>query len=221
MKRFLATLERLTDSVSLFAANMAAMILLFLVFITCVDVIGRYFFGSPLTGTVELVEICMGAITFFSFPLMFMRHDHIIVDLIPHFKRGYLGWITSIIILAITFYVAIRLGDRVYDYAVRAYEDGDVTEYLNIPRYPVVGFITAMIFTAAVISMFKLLVLLTKPGHSVEEALEQNVVGSAGVSGVAFQGTVDHDATLPDTNESGAGEDGAGEDGASEDVNKR
>lgn len=174
MRRNFALIERLADSVSLFAANMAAMILLFLVAITCVDVIGRYFFNSPLVGAVELVEICMGAITFFSFPLMFMRHDHIIVDLIPHFKRGYLGWITSILILAITAYVAIRLGDRVFDYAMRAFEDGDVTEYLNIPRYPVVGFITAMIFTAAGISLFKLLLLLSRPGQGIEAAADQD-----------------------------------------------
>lgn len=177
MKSTLAKLERLTDSVSLFAANIAAMILLFLVGITCVDVIGRYFFTPPrpLVGTVELVEICMGAITFFSFPLMFSRHDHIIVDLIPHFKRGYLGWIASIIFLSITLYISVKLGFRVYDYAVRAFEDGDVTEYLNIPRYPVVGFITAMIFTAAAITLLKLLAVLCRPGHSVENVIEQNL----------------------------------------------
>ncbi len=177
MKRTLAKLERLTDSVSLFSANIAAMILLLLVGITCVDVIGRYFFNPPrpLVGTVELVEICMGAITFFSFPLMFSRHDHIIVDLIPHFKRGYLGWFISIIFLSITFYISLKLGSRVFDYATRAFEDGDVTEYLNIPRYPVVGFITAMIFTAAAITLLKLLSVLTRPGYSVENVVEQNL----------------------------------------------
>jgi len=129
MRRTLEKLERLTDSVSLFSANIAAMILLLLVGITCVDVIGRYFFTPPrpLVGAVELVEICMGAITFFSFPLMFSRHDHIVVDLI------------------------------------------------NIPRYPVVGFITAMIFTAAAITILKLLNVLINPGHSVENVIEKNL----------------------------------------------
>lgn len=177
MKRTLAKLERLTDNVSLFSANIAAMILLLLVVITCVDVIGRYFFTPPrpLVGAVELVEICMGAITFFSFPLMFSRHDHIVVDLIPHFKRGFLGWLVSILFLSITFYVSITLGNRVFDYAMRAFEDGDVTEYLNIPRYPVVGFITAIIFTAAAITLLKLIIVLSKPGHSVEDVVQQNL----------------------------------------------
>lgn len=168
MQKTLAKVERLTTSVSLFSANIAAVVLLLLVALTCIDVIGRYFFNSPLVGAVELVQICMGAITFFSFPLMFLRNDHIIVDLIPHFRRGYLGWVTSLVFLAITFFVATKLGLRVYDYAVRAFEDGDVTEYLLIPRYPVVGFITAAIFTAAAITVLRILLLLSRPGHNEE-----------------------------------------------------
>lgn len=173
MRKHLVRVERLTETVSLFSANIAAMILLLLVTLTCVDVVGRYFFNSPLVGTVELVQICMGAITFFSFPLMFLRNDHIIVDLVPQFRRGYLGWITSLVFLAITIFIAIKLGLRVFDYAIRAFEDGDVTEYLLIPRYPVVGFIAAAIFTAAAISFLRVLVLLTRPGQSTEEVLAQ------------------------------------------------
>jgi len=172
MRDFLNKMQRLTDSVSLFSANIAAMILLLLVVLTCIDVVGRYFFNSPLVGAVELVEICMGAITFFSFPLMFMRNDHIVVDLIPQFRRGYLGWFTSLVFLAVTFFVALTLGNRVYDYAVRALEDGDVTEYLGIPKYPIVGFITAAIFTAAAISVLRFVLLLSKPGQSLEADAE-------------------------------------------------
>lgn len=168
MRYFLLKTERLTDSVSLFAANMAALILLLLVALTCVDVVGRYFFNSPLVGAVELVETCMGAITFFSFPLMFLRNDHIVVDLIPQFRRGYLGWIVSLVFLAVTFFVAIKLGDRVFDYAARAFEDGDVTEYLGIPRFYLVGFITAAIFSAAAITVLRFFLTLSNPGQSAE-----------------------------------------------------
>ena len=157
--------ERLVDQISLFAANMAALVLLLLVALTCVDVIGRYLFNSPLVGAVELVETCMGAITFFSFPLMFMRHEHIVVDLIPHVQRGWLGWILSLIFLVVTVIVAWWLGDRVWDYALRAWEDGDITEYLSIPRYPMVGFITAAIYAAAFISVLRIISLLTRPGQ--------------------------------------------------------
>ncbi len=175
MRVLLAKTERLTDTFSLFVANIAAIVLLLLVVLTCIDVIGRYFFNAPLVGAVELVELCMGAITFFSFPLMFVRNDHITVDLIPHFSRGYLGWITSLLFLSLSVYIAYKLGDRVFDYAVRAFEDGDVTEYLLIPRYPIVGFITAAIFSAAAISGLHLLALLGRPGNTTDTLVKDIV----------------------------------------------
>ena len=164
MKSFLDKTEGLANSVSLFAANVAAVILLILVVLTCVDVIGRYVFTMPLTGAVELVRICMAGIIFFSFPIMFLKGDHIIVDLISFLKKGYIGWVLAIVLLVISIAVAVLLGDRVYDYAIRALEDGDTTEYLAIPRYIVVGFITLAIFSAAFMSLLKLVFMLRKPG---------------------------------------------------------
>ena len=170
MKSFLDKTEGLANSVSLFAANIAAIILLILVVLTCVDVVGRYFFTMPLTGAVELVRICMAGIIFFSFPIMFLKGDHIIVDLISFLKKGYFGWALALVILAISVGVAVMLGDRVYDYAIRALEDGDTTEYLAIPRYIVVGFITLSVFSAALMSLLRLVFMLRKPGI-VEEGV--------------------------------------------------
>ncbi|MEP0944181.1 MAG: TRAP transporter small permease [Rhizobiaceae bacterium] len=167
--------ERLADSASLLFANIAAVILLGLVVLTCADVVGRYFFSAPVVGAVELVRICMAGIIFFSFPLMFLRNDHIIVDLIPFFRRGWVGWIASLVILAVTIYVAYRIGDRTYGYAIRAMEDQDVTEYLAIPRWPVVGFITLALFSAAVMSALRLISILLTPGKIPDEEHEEGL----------------------------------------------
>lgn len=175
MRNLLIKTERLVDSASLFFANIAAVVLLGLVVLTCLDVIGRYFFSSPVVGAVELVRICMAGIIFLSFPLMFLRNDHIIVDLIPFFRRGWLAWVSSIAILVVTMVVAYKVGDRVYDYAVRAFEDEDVTEYLLIPRWPIVGFITVSLFAAAATTFLRLLVVLSTPGKVPEETHEEGI----------------------------------------------
>ena len=167
--------ERLVDSASLFLANVGAIILLGLVLLTCVDVIGRYVFNSPLVGAVELVRLCMAGIIFFSFPLMFLRNDHIIVDLIPFFRRGWVGWVTAIITLLMIMLVAWKIGDRVFDYAIRALEDNDMTEYLAIPRWPVVSFITLSIFSAAFAAFVRLLVVVSRPGELPDESHEEGV----------------------------------------------
>lgn len=174
MQDFVLKIERLATRASLFAAGLAALVLLVLVVLTCIDVVGRYFFNAPLVGAVELVQICMGLIIFLTFPLMFLKNDHVMVDLIPQFGRGKLGWLVAVTSLVVIVVVALMLGDRVYDYAVRAMEDGDITQYLSIPRYPVVGLITLAIFSAALVAALRLLVLIVKP--SSYEADETDVV---------------------------------------------
>lgn len=175
MRTIILKTEKLANSASFFFANTAAVILLVLVVITCIDVVGRYLFSSPLVGAVELVRICMAGIIFFSFPLMFLRNDHIIVDLIAFFRKGWLAWGTSILLLIITILVAYKIGDRVYDYAVRAFEDNDVTEYLSIPRWPIVGFISVSIFAAALTSGLRLFMLISNPGAPLEDEHEEGV----------------------------------------------
>ena len=163
MKSLLNKVERLADSASLFAANLSSIILLLLVVLTVIDVIGRYFFSSPLVGAVELVRICMAGIIFFSVPYMFLRSDHIVVDLLPMFRDGKLARVTRLLFLLTTMVITIYLGMRVFGYAVRAFEDGDTTEYLFLPRWPVVGLITAAIFSATLMSAIRFLQLLTDP----------------------------------------------------------
>jgi TRAP-type C4-dicarboxylate transport system permease small subunit len=158
------TAERLAEYASRFVSNLAAIILFLLVVLTCVDVVGRYFLSMPVVGAVELVRICMAGIIFFSLPAMFFRNDHVTVDLISFFARGRIGWVVSIVMLVISIYVAYRIGDRVFDYAVRALEDGDKTEYLGIPRVITVSFITLSIYAAAVMAFIRLLVMFSSPG---------------------------------------------------------
>ena len=156
-------MERLAESASRLLSGLAAIILFTLVVLTCVDVIGRYFFSMPVVGAVELVRICMAGIIFFSLPAMFFRNDHVCVDLITMLMRGRIGWIISVVMLIVSIYVAWRVGDRVFDYAVRAHEDGDKTEYLDIPRVLVVSFITISLYAAAAMGFIRLLIILNNP----------------------------------------------------------
>ena len=108
----------------------------------------------------------MAGIIFFSLPAMFFRNDHVCVDLITMLMRGRLGWIISIVMLIVSIYVAWRMGDRVFDYAVRAHEDGDKTEYLGIPRVITVSFITLSLYTAAVMGFIRLWIILFNPDQA-------------------------------------------------------
>ena len=53
----------------------AALALVGMVLLTCVDVIGRYVLNRPLTGAFELSEMTMGALVFASLPLVTLRRQ--------------------------------------------------------------------------------------------------------------------------------------------------
>ncbi len=80
MNEFLNYLERLALEVSRFIALLAGSVLLWIVLVTCVDVIGRYFFNSPLYAGAEIIQVSMAGVIFLSLPYMLFKNEHIIVD---------------------------------------------------------------------------------------------------------------------------------------------
>jgi len=81
-----------------------------------VDVIGRYFFNSPLPATWEIGEICMPYIVFLPFAYALTRGNHVQVGLVKNLfsqkVQRIFGIITDIISLAlcmaITYWAWIR-----------------------------------------------------------------------------------------------------------------
>ena len=162
-------LNKLARRIADASSVMACMVLLWLVGLTCVDVVGRYFFNSPLVGATELVQMSMAGIIFFSMPAMFLRDDQVVVDLFSFVRKGWFGWIVSLIFSLVTVVAVFIVADRVFAYAVRAWEDCDKTIYLHIPRYLIVSLITAMIYLSAVFAGFRGLRLLLRPGQTLPD----------------------------------------------------
>jgi TRAP-type C4-dicarboxylate transport system permease small subunit len=175
LQSFLTKLNWLADKTSQFTAYLAALVLLWLVGLTCVDVIGRYFFRAPVVGAVELVQLSMAGIIFLSLPMMFLKNDHVIVDLFSFKKHAWLSWGISFVLTLVMIMAIFVLADRVWDYAIRAYEDGDRTIYLHIPRYLTVGLVTGSIYLSGLFLCLRALHMILRPGTPIEQdTLEQN-----------------------------------------------
>ncbi len=187
MIKILNYIERLALKVSRSIALLAGLVLLWIVLITCVDVIGRYFFNSPLYAGAEIIQVSMAGVIFFSLPYMFFQNEHIIVDLFPIFKKGYLGWILGLIFLGIGGYALWVIGDKTFSLAMRSLEDGDTYEYIIAPEFlarenseflPKVyidTFIAVSIYFTVFMIYLKLFLVLLKPGTSAEMSEEEEV----------------------------------------------
>ncbi len=60
----------------------AAALLFCLMALTCVDVVGRYLFNSPIRGGFEVTEMLLAGLIFTALPLVTLRGDHVTVDLL-------------------------------------------------------------------------------------------------------------------------------------------
>jgi TRAP-type C4-dicarboxylate transport system permease small subunit len=110
----------------------AGILLFCLMTLTCVDVIGRYFFNTPVTGGFELTEMMLAALIFFGLPLVTIRNEHVMVDLLDAVTPDWLlriQHVVSCVVCAVaTGYLAWRLWLR----AVNMAAAGETTAQLKL-----------------------------------------------------------------------------------------
>jgi TRAP-type transport system small permease protein len=117
----------------LFLQGLSAVTLFALMMVTCVDVVGRYVFNSPLTGSTELTEIAVGIVVFSVLPIISWRNDHIVVDLLDPLFPALAQFIRTIIINICICIGLLFLGQRINVLGERSLSYEEVTEYLEIP----------------------------------------------------------------------------------------
>ena len=122
----------------------STLVLFVLMVMTCIDVVGRYFFNAPLDGATELTQLMMGVIVFAVLPTVSIREEHVTVDLLDM-------WFPAKLInarqLALNVMVAVMMAAvawRVWVIADLTAEYGDATEFLAIPLAPITYFIAIM-----------------------------------------------------------------------------
>ncbi|HTO49363.1 MAG TPA: TRAP transporter small permease [Burkholderiales bacterium] len=110
------------------AAFLAAMMLL-----TVADVVARAVFNTPIRGTLEVVELLLAWTFFLALPAVFLRDEHIVVDVVdgfaplrvPLLKRC--AEALAVVVLAV-------MGWQSWILAGDALAFGDVTSDLSLPR---------------------------------------------------------------------------------------
>lgn len=149
----------------------AALLLLSLILVTCVDVVGRYFFNAPLSGAFEITEILLAALVFAALPLTTERKEHIEVDLLnvvlPRKVSQYLSAFAGLFSAALLATLAWRLAV----FAMHTAEDGAVTNALEIPLAPF-GYLAAF---SCLVSAFIAFMRGIHSPHDLEQGNDDHV----------------------------------------------
>jgi TRAP-type transport system small permease protein len=84
LERVTASLEKVTYKLNNVAHKISSIVLFLLMFLTTADVVGRYFFNKPITGTYELTGLALAVIIFFSLGMAQIKRDHIEIDFLTN-----------------------------------------------------------------------------------------------------------------------------------------
>ncbi len=131
----------------------ASAILFSMMSLTCIDVVGRYLFETPVTGSVELTEMLLGALIFSTMPLVTWRKEHISVDITDSLIPKHIKNIRDMgfdVLVAISLGV---IGFKVWELADRANMYGEMTEYLEIPTHHFIYFLATSCWLTAITSL--------------------------------------------------------------------
>jgi TRAP-type C4-dicarboxylate transport system permease small subunit len=129
----------------------AGLVLMAMMFVTALDVGGRYLLNKPLPGGFELTEIMLATLIYCALPLVSKQREHIVIDtfdflMSPAVKRGF--DVFADIVCSITL---SGIGYLIFRRAVRVAEYGDTTNVLKLPLAPVAYVMATMIVIAALI----------------------------------------------------------------------
>ena len=125
-------------SVPIFLAKLfgyiAAVFLAAMMLLTVADVVLRSLFSYPIRGMLELIELGLACTVFIALPAVFLRDEHLVVDVIDKLTRpsvvrilDLIGAILSLAVLAVMAWQMVPLARSMHEF-------GDVTSDLSIPK---------------------------------------------------------------------------------------
>ncbi len=133
MNRLDALVGRVGDGL----ARAGAFVLAAMMVMTFCDVVGRYAFNSPIIGTVEMTEMCMGLLVFLGLAFTTRSGGHIVVDVVtlrlPVRWRRRLEFVAHV---ASTLIVAL-ISWQLWRIAADTVSDNLLTQVWELPVYPV------------------------------------------------------------------------------------
>jgi TRAP-type C4-dicarboxylate transport system permease small subunit len=127
-RRLIEAFER---TVSPALSAIAAAVLFALMMLTCIDVIGRYFFARPIYGGFEITEMLLAALIFAGLPLVTLRNEHVTVDLLDPITPDWMFRLQHLVACGIGFLSTGYLAWRLWLRAVNMDTAGETTAQLR------------------------------------------------------------------------------------------
>jgi TRAP-type C4-dicarboxylate transport system permease small subunit len=125
-----------------------------MMFVTTIDVVGRYFFNHPLFGAFEITEILMGLVIFAGMPLATAAREHITVNFLETVltsrRRALQTMITDLISAAMSAVFAWRIFER----GIALADSGEKTMELGVSRGLIAWIMAGLMAVTALVFVY-------------------------------------------------------------------
>ena len=116
--------------------TLSILLLAGLAILTCVDVIARYYFNSPVNGAFELTQMMLFALIFAALPLTTARNEHVDVELVTAIAGDRIDRIFRALGNLVSAAVLFALAWRLWAHGMQLADEGAVTNSLELPLAP-------------------------------------------------------------------------------------
>jgi TRAP-type C4-dicarboxylate transport system permease small subunit len=144
--------------------------------LTGTDVVGRYFFNSPVRGAIDLIEILMSILFACGIAVTTALDDHISVDSLydklPSLGQDILRVFGGSVCTFI-FFILVWQG---YQGGMIAAKSGKVSPTLDIPLYPFKFFLAIGFLVSLIYSIRQMVLLLRRKPHAEQRDIIANEV---------------------------------------------
>ena len=134
--------------------TVANILLCVMVVVTCIDVVGRYFFSAPLLGAHEIITLSMGVMIYLGIPLVTASREHLMIDLVATLLSSKGKRIQQIIVNSISALTFILFAYLLLFYGFGLAEDLMITEDLEIEQAPIAYVMAVMCFLTIFVFLF-------------------------------------------------------------------
>ncbi|CTQ59460.1 MAG: TRAP transporter small permease [Roseibium album] len=122
--------------------------------LTCLDVVARYLFNSPVNGAYELTQLLLASLIFLALPLTTAAGEHIEVELLDGLKSKALKYLGAVCAGVATVAVFAIVALELSEHAEKLQRREQVTDSLEIPLYLIGWLGTASFAISAVVAIF-------------------------------------------------------------------
>lgn len=126
-----------------------------MVLVTCIDVVGRYFFAAPLLGAHETITLAMGIMIYLGMPLVSAMDGHLTVNIVDKMLGPRGRQIQQVVIDSVAALAFVIFSYLLWHHGAGLEEDLITTEDLEIDQAPVAFLMAAMCFLTILVFAYR------------------------------------------------------------------